>query len=68
MMKKLILLIIVLAIAVMPTVAATKPIHKKAALKPKHAIAKPAAKQPAAAQKSSEWAAQVNGDTISMDL
>lgn len=67
-MKKLLLLIIVLSIAAMPTVAATKPIHKKAVLKPKHAAAKPAAKQPAAAQKSSEWAAQVNGDTISMDL
>lgn len=61
-MKKLTFIIMVLFIAALPSVAATKAISKKTVSKPKPAAVKPAVKR------SLEWAAKVNDDTISMDL
>ncbi len=61
-MKKLAFIIMVLFIAALPAVTATKAIPKKTVSKPKPAAVKPAARQPL------EWAAKVNGDIISMSL
>jgi parvulin-like peptidyl-prolyl isomerase len=66
MKNKLILLIIIIFMAAFPAFSivrfsSAKP-SVKPQVKPKHTAVKPAVKQPV------EWAAKVNGDTISMDL
>jgi parvulin-like peptidyl-prolyl isomerase len=61
-MKKLTLIIIALLISSLSTVGAVKAPPAKPVSKPKAPVAKPAAKKPP------EWAAKVNGDTISMAL